>query len=101
MCVFLFLVHGHCGPLGPYRGPHTSWDPVVGSHIFAGPDGGFVGLVGLVGLVGSVVGFTFGGLDASFVGVGGLAFFWPAAWASSRCRSASSGAGKRRERLTS
>ena len=90
MCVFMFVVHGHCGPLGPYPGPHTSWDPVVGPHIFAGPDGGIVGLVGLVGLVGSVVGFAFGGLDASFVGVGGLAFFLPAARASSQCRSASS-----------
>ena len=55
----------------------------------------------MVGLVGSVVGFASGGLDASFAGVGGLAFFWLAAWASSRCRSASSGVGKRRERLTS
>ena len=95
MCVFLFLVHGHCGPLGPYPGPHTSWDPVVGSHIFAGPDGG------LVGLVGSVVGFAFGGLGVSFVGVGGLVSYWPSALASSRCRPASSGVGQRRERFTS
>ena len=73
----------------------------MGSHIFGGPDGGLVGFVGLVGLVGSVVGFAFGGLDASFIGVGGLAFFLPAALASSRFRSASSGMGKRRERLTS
>ena len=101
MCVFIFLVHGHCGPLGPYPGPHTSWDPVVGSHIFAGPEGGLVGLLGLVGLVGSVVGFAFGGLGVSFVGVGGLVFFGPSARASSRCRSASLGVRKRRERFTS
>ena len=101
MCVFMLVVHGHCGPLGPYLGLHTSLDPVVGSHIFAGPDGGLVGLVGLGGLVGSVVGFALGGLDASFLGVGGSAFFLPAARDSSRCRSASSGVGKRRERLTS
>ena len=69
----MYVVHGHCGPLGPYPGPHTSWDPVVGSHIFAGPDGGLVGLVGLIGLVGLVVGFAFGGLDSSFVGAG----VWP------------------------
>ena len=87
--VFMYVVHGHCGPLGPYPGPHTSLDPVVGSHIFAGPDGWLVGLVGLVWLVGSVVGFAFSGLDASFVGLGGLAFFLPAPRASSRCRSAS------------
>ena len=97
MCVFLYVVHGHCGPLGPYPGPHTSWDPVVGSHIFAGPDGG---LVGLVGLVGSVVGFAFGGVDSSFVGVGGWGFFLPAR-ASSQYRTASSRVGKRRERDTS
>ena len=102
MCVFMSLVHGHCGPLGSYPGPHTSWDPVVGSHIFAGPDGGSVGLVGLVGLVGSVVGFAFGGLGVLFVGVADLVFLWPSFfWASSRCRSASSGLGKRRERFTS
>ena len=81
MGVFMYVVHGHCGPLGPYPGPHISWE----SHIFAGPDGG---LVGLVGLVGSVLGFAFGGLDASFVGVGGLAYFLPAPRASSRCRTA-------------
>ena len=97
MCVFMYVVHDHCGPLGPYLGPHTSWDPVVGSHIFTGPDGG---LVGLVGFVGSVVGFAFGGLDSSFVGAGGLGFFLPP-WASSRYRSASSRVGERRERDTS
>ena len=59
MCVLMYVVHGHCGPLNPDAGPHTSWDHVVGSHIFAGPDGGSVGLVGLVG---SVVGFGFRGL---------------------------------------
>ena len=101
MGVFMYVVHGHRGPLGPHPGPHTSWDPVVGSHIFASPDGGLVGLVWLVGLVGPVVGFAFGGLDASFVGVGGLAFFLPAPRASSRCRSASSRVGKRRGRATS
>ena len=47
MCV----VHGHRGPLGPYVGRHTSWDPVVGSYIFVGPD------AGLLWFVGSVVGF--------------------------------------------
>ena len=94
MCVFMYVVHGHCGPLGPYPGPHTSWDPVVGSHIFAGPDGG------LVGLVGSVVGFGFRGLVSSFVGAGGLGFFLPA-WASSRYRSASWRVGKRTVRDTS
>ena len=41
----------------------------MGSHVFAGPDGG---LVGLVELVASVVGFAFGGLDASFVGAEGF-----------------------------
>ena len=51
----------------------------MGSHICAGPDGGLVGLVRLVGLVGSVVGIAVGGLDASFVGVGCLTFFLPAA----------------------
>ena len=96
MCVFMYVVHGHCGPSGPYPGPHTSWDPVLGSHIFAGPDGG---LVGLVGLVGWVVGFGFGGLDSSFVGAVGLGFFL-CARASSRYRSASSRVGKRRERDT-
>ena len=92
MCVFMYVVYGHCGPLGPYPGPHTSWDPVVGSHIFAGRDGGLVGLVGFVGLV---VGFAFGGLVSSFFGAGGLDFFLPAR-ASSRYRSASSRVGKRR-----
>ena len=96
MCVFMYVVHGHCGPLGPHAGPHTSWDPVVGSHIFAGPDGG---LVGLVELVGSVVGFGFGGLVFSFVGAGGLGFFLLDR-ASSPYRSASSGVGKRRGRAT-
>ena len=86
----MYVVHGHCCPLGPHVGPHTSWDPVVGSHIFAGPDGR---LVGLVGLVGSVVGFRFGGLDSSFVGAGGLGFFLPDR-ASSQYRSASSGGGE-------
>ena len=66
----------------------------MGSHIFAGPDGG------LVGLVGSVVGFRFGGLVSSFVGAGGLGFFLPDR-ASSRYRSPSSGVGKRRGRATS
>ena len=74
MCVFVYVSHGHCGPLVPYPGPHTSWDPVVGSHTFAGADGG---LVGLVGLVGSVVGFALGGLDSSFVGAGVWAFSCP------------------------
>ena len=74
MGVFMYVVHGHCGPLGPHAGPHTSWDPVVGSHIFAAPDGG---LVGLVGLVGSVVGFRFGGLVSSFAGAGVWAFSCP------------------------
>ena len=68
MCVFMYVVHGHCGPLGPHAGPTTSWDPIVGSHIFAGPDGG---------LVGSMVGFGFGGLVSSFVGAGGLGFLLP------------------------
>ena len=72
MCVFMYVVHGHCGPLGPYPGPHTAGDRVVGSHIFADPDGG------LVGLVGSVVAIVLGGLDSSFVGAGGLCFFLPA-----------------------
>ena len=55
-------------PLGPYAGPHTSWDPVMASHVFVGPDGG------LAGLVGSVVGFGFRGLVSSFVGAGVWAF---------------------------
>ena len=94
MCVFMHVVHGHCGPLGPYAGPHTSWDPVMGSHVFVGPDGG------LAGLVGSVVGVGFGRLVSSFVGPGGFGFFLPDR-ASSRYRSASSGVGKRRCRPTS
>ena len=45
----MHVVHGNHGPLGPYVGPHTSWDPVAGSHIFVGGEGG--GLVGFVGWV--------------------------------------------------
>ena len=60
-----------CGPLGPYVRPHTSWDPVMGSHVFVGPDGG------VAGLVGSVVGFGFGRLVSSFVGVRVWAFSCP------------------------
>ena len=67
----MHVVHGHCGPLGPYAGPHTSWDPVMGSHVFVRPD------EGLAGLVGSVVGFGFGRLVSSFVGAGGLGFSCP------------------------
>ena len=44
MCV----VQSYRGPWGPYMGPHTSWDPVAGSHIFVGLDGGLVGFVGSV-----------------------------------------------------
>ena len=48
MCVFMHVVHGHCGPLGPYAGPHTSWDPMMWSHVFVSRDGGLAGLVGSV-----------------------------------------------------
>ena len=89
MCVFMHVVHA----LGPYADPHTSWDPVMGSHIFVGPDGGLAGLVGLV------VGFGCGRLVSWFVGAGGLVFFLPHR-ASSPYRSASSGMGKRRCRAT-
>ena len=66
----------------------------MGSHVFVGPDGG------LAGLLGWLVGFGFGGLDSSFVRVGGLGFYLPDG-ASSRYRSASSGVEKRRCRDTS
>ena len=65
MCVFMFLVHGHCGPLGPYPGPHTSWWWWGG--------GGFVVAV-LGGLVGLGAGTAFVG--RAVVVVGGVSAFW-------------------------
>ena len=54
----MLVVHGHRGPLGPYVGPHTLWDPVAGPHIFVGPDGRVSGVRGAGGLVRVVLGVS-------------------------------------------
>ena len=61
--MFMCVVHSHRGPLGPYMGPHTLHDPVVGSHIFGVWAVGLVGWLGLgliLGLVGAFVGVLVG-----------------------------------------
>ena len=101
MCVFMFLVHGHCGPTGSLSGPSYLVGPRSGVPHLCGSGWGVSGVSGVSWVSGFGGRVCVRGVRRFVCGGEGLVFVGPSARASSRCRSASLGVGKRRERFTS